>query len=337
MSTRNWILSAGVLGLVAIAGSAAAEQPSLPGALAHFERPDSIPSPAENAHTPERELLGKSLFFDPRLSGSGWISCASCHNPTLSYGDGLALGIGDGMETLGRRTPTVLNLAWSTSMFWDGRAASLEEQALGPIQAEGEMNLSLEELESRILDIPAYAPLFEAAYPGEAIDREQIARAIAVFERTLVSGEAPFDRWVKGDEDALSPQAKHGFEVFMDSGCATCHSGWRLSDDGFYDIGVAGEDPGRGAIIPVSSVQYAFKTPTLREVSRRGPYMHDGSLETLEEVVDFYDRGGDAGRPNQSEHVKPLGLSADEKAALVSFMESLTGPAPQIQLPELPR
>lgn len=333
MRAPHWI----ALTLLAAAGGALAKEQTPEPDLARFLRPAEIPHPSENAYTAARETLGRTLFFDPRLSGSGWISCASCHNPTLSYGDGLARGLGAGMAPLGRRTPTVLNLAWSTSMFWDGRAETLEEQALGPIASSAEMNLSLDELEQRIQSIPSYAPLFEAAYPGEAIDRTQIARAIAVFERTLVSGQAPFDAWVAGDAQAISPEAKAGFQVFVDSGCENCHSGWRMSDDGFYDIGLADEDLGRGAIIPVSSVQHAFKTPTLREVSRRGPYMHDGSLSTLEDVVAFYDRGGDANRPQQSEHVKPLGLRADEQQALVAFLETLTGPAPHVLLPELPR
>jgi cytochrome c peroxidase len=307
--------------------------------LASYARPASTPFPEDNAYTPEREALGRTLFFDPRLSGSGWISCASCHNPGLSWGDGLPRAIGHGMKTLGRRTPTILNLAWGQAFFWDGRADTLEAQALGPIQAEGEMNLDLPTMIARIEGIASYKVLFAKAYPGEPVAPETVAKAIATFERGVVSPDAPFDRWLAGDEAAISPDAKRGFVVFnTKAACAKCHSGWRFTDDSFHDIGVAGDDVGRGALLKdIPSVQHAFKTPTLRDADRRGPYMHDGSVDTLEAVVDFYDRGGLAARASLSNDLKPLGLTGEEKRQLLAFMRTLTSPERPVQVPALPR
>src|SRR5262249_26848561 len=162
-----------------------------------------------------------------------WTSCASCHNPALSWGDGLPRAIGHGMQQLGRRTPTILNLAWGHLLFWDGRASSLEEQALGLIASPGEMNMPLDELLSRITSIAEYRPLFEQAFPNESITKETVAKAIATYERTIVSGKAPFDRWVEGQSDAISEDAKRGFALFNGkANCAKCHGGWRFTDDG---------------------------------------------------------------------------------------------------------
>lgn len=307
--------------------------------LASYARPASTPFPAENAFTPEREALGRTLFFDPRLSGSGWISCASCHNPGLSWGDGLPRAIGHGMKTLGRRTPTILNLAWGQAFFWDGRADTLEAQALGPMQAAGEMNLDLPTMMARISAIDGYQTLFAKAYPGEPVTAETVAKAIATFERGIVSPTAPFDRWLAGDEAAITPEAKRGFVVFnTKAACAKCHSGWRFTDDSFHDIGVVGEDVGRGALLAdIPAVQHAFKTPTLRDADRRSPYMHDGSVDTLEGVIDFYDRGGIAARASLSNDLKPLGLTGDEKRQLLAFMRTLTSPPGPVQVPALPR
>jgi cytochrome c peroxidase len=307
--------------------------------LASYARPTSTPFPEDNAFTPEREALGRALFFDPRLSGSGWISCASCHNPGLSWGDGLPRAIGHGMKTLGRRTPTILNLAWGQAFFWDGRADTLEAQALGPIQAAGEMNLDLPTMMRRIEAIESYKPLFAKAYPGEPVAPETVAKAIATFERGVISPEAPFDRWLAGDESAITPEAKRGFVLFnTKAACAKCHSGWRFTDDSFHDIGVTGEDVGRGALLQeIPALQHAFKTPTLRDADRRAPYMHDGSVATLDAVVDFYDRGGAAARESLSKDLKPLGLTAAEKRQLLAFMGTLTSPGRSVQMPSLPR
>ena len=304
-----------------------------------YERPATTPFPADNAHTPAREALGKALFFDPRLSGSDWISCATCHNPALSWGDGLPRAIGNGMGTLGRRTPTILDLAWAEALFWDGRATTLEEQALGPIAAAGEMNLPLDKLVAKLGAVEGYRPLFEAAYPGEGITTATIAKAIATYERTAVSAAAPFDRWIAGDATAVSESAKRGFEVFNDQGrCAQCHSGWRFTDDSFHDIGVRGDDKGRGGLLKdIPVMQSAFKTPTLRNVDQRHPFMHNGSVATLEDVVDLYDRGGLEHRASLSPEIKPLGLAAEQKTDLVAFLRTLTSRNAPVVLPVLPR
>jgi cytochrome c peroxidase len=306
---------------------------------AKFKRPVKIPAPADNAPTEQRIALGKALFFDPRLSAKGITSCATCHNPSFAWGDGLPRAVGHGMQTLGRRTPTILNVAWGELYFWDGRAASLEEQALGPIKAEGEMNLPLDQMLDKVKAVAGYTPLFEAAYPGEGITENTVAKAIANFERTVVSAQAPFDQWIAGTETAISETAKRGFDVFnTKAACVQCHAGWNFTDDGFHDIGLRSADPGRGALLPqIEAVQFAKKTPTLRNVNHRAPYMHDGSEATLEEVVRFYNRGGDAKRASLAIHVKPLHLSDDEIQALCEFMNTLTSDDPGVTLPILPK
>jgi cytochrome c peroxidase len=317
------------------AGAPADSKKSLEEMKADYARPATIPFPSTNPYTPEKAELGRRLYFDPRLSHSGSQSCASCHNPGLSWGDGLGKGIGSGMKQLGRRSPTVLNAAWGSIFFWDGRAGTLEEQALGPIQSPGEMNMPIEELIKKLSSIPGYPEAFAAVFPGEGLKPETVARSIATFERTIVSPDTPFDRWIAGDEKAISASAKNGFTIFnTKAACNGCHSGWNFTDDSFHDIGLPGDDIGRGKFLPQTArAQHAFKTPGLREVATRRPYMHDGSLATLEAVVEHYDVGGLA-RPSRSELIKPLGLTAQEKADLVAFLRSLG--APQLVAASLP-
>jgi cytochrome c peroxidase len=324
--------------LVAAAAAGSHADPALALRL-DYRRPPSVPYPEDNAHTAERDLLGRMLFFDPRLSGSGWISCASCHNPGLAWSDALPRAIGDGMRHLGRRTPTIVNLAWAPALFWDGRADSLEQQATGPIEAVGEMNMKLPELMKRLEAIEGYRALFARAYPGEAISPATVGKALATFERGVVSGDAPFDRWVAGDDRAIPAAARRGFIVFTGKGrCSTCHTGWRFSDDGFYDIGVESNDLGRGKITPdIELSRFAFKTPTLRNVAERAPYLHDGSAATLESVIALYDRGGLVKRPSLSPEIKPLGLTAAEKKDLLAFLETLTSQDSEARIPALPR
>ena len=307
--------------------------------LKQYERPTSIPNPADNLSTPERVQLGKTLFFDPRLSASNWISCGTCHNPFLSWGDGLPKGIGHGMKELGRRTPTVLNLAWASALFWDGRAATLEEQALGPIVAPGEMNLPVRKMIDKLDAIGAYKPLFDKAYPQEPLNEKSVAKALAVFQRGLISGKASFDQWMGGDESAVSAEAKRGFELFNGkANCAQCHKSWRFTDDSFHDVGVPGGDRGRGTLfknIPV--MQFAFRTPTLRNVDHRAPYMHNGSEKSLEGVIELYNVGGRVKRPSLSALMKPLNLSTQEKLELLAFLKTLTSKDAPVELPVLPR
>jgi len=303
-----------------------------------YVRPAGPVFPADNSYSSAREVLGKTLFFDPRLSGSSFISCATCHNPGFAWGDGLSKGIGDGMKPLKRHTPTILNSAYADLLFWDGRADSLEAQALGPIQSPAEMNQPLNKVLERVKSIDGYKPMFEKAYPGEPVSEKTLAKAIATFERTVVSAQAPFDRWVAGDQNALSEQAKRGFDLFNHkAGCAQCHSGWNFTDNGFHDIGVDDQDLGRGALVKIEAMQHAFKTPTLRNVASRAPYMHNGSELCLEAVIDFYDRGGNAQRPSLAEEMHPLHLTTDEKTDLVAFLQSLTSVDKPVSIPALPR
>jgi cytochrome c peroxidase len=321
--------------VVALAGASDASIASL---KEEYRRPAAIPFPKDNPYTATKVDLGKKLFFDTRLSAANVLSCASCHNPAYSWGDGQPRGVGHGMKQLGRRSPSIVNAAFGEIFMWDGRAASLEEQALGPIKTDVEMNLPIDQLMDRLKGISEYGPLFQAAFPREGIAPGAIAKAIATFERTVVSGRAPFDAWINGDEKAISDSAKNGFALFNTKArCTACHSGWNFTDDSFHDIGLRDEDIGRGKFLPdIPKMQHAFKTPGLREVARRGPYMHDGSVPTLKTVVDLYGQGG-VDRPSRSEDIRPLKLTDQEKTDLVSFLNTLTSEMAPTTIPVLPR
>ncbi|MEY4766268.1 MAG: hypothetical protein RI907_2941 [Pseudomonadota bacterium] len=336
MPRANWFGSlALVAGALLLNPTGATAQDSDP-----WLRPAQVPFPPDNAPTAERVALGKQLFFDPRLSGSGFLSCASCHNPAMGWSDGLATGLGHDFKRLGRATPTILNAVFQPLLMWDGRKPNLEQQALGPIEAAAEMNMPLDQLEKRLQGIAGYLPLFEKAYPGEGISRVTVGKALASYERTIVSTESPFDRWRKGDGAAVNASVKRGFEVFNGKGnCVKCHQGFNFTDNGFHNIGVKSltdvEDEGRFAHRKIKILKGAFKTPTLRDVELTAPYMHNGMYQTLEEVVEHYDRGGDV-KTNLSPNMQALGLSAGEKQDLVAFMKSLTGAPMWVTLPQLP-
>lgn len=307
-----------------------------------YERPKYIPFPKENPFSLEKVELGKTLFFDPRMSDSGTQSCATCHNPSFSWGDGMGLGTGNGHNKLGRKSPSILNLAWdhdSEAYMWDGRKESLEDQALGPIQADVEMNMNIDRLVAFLKTTKDYKPLFEDAFPDDAnpIKASSIAKSIATYERTIVSNIAPFDKWIMGDELAISSSAKKGFELYNGkANCAACHSGWRFSDASFHDIGLKSEDIGRGAFVPVASMKFAFKTVGLRNIDLRAPYMHDGSIETLAEVIDHYDSGF-IQRESLSSEIKKLNLTQNEKRDLLSFLKTITSKDTPVRLPVLPK
>jgi cytochrome c peroxidase len=305
---------------------------------ANFERPTSIPQPKSNPITADKVALGQMLFFDPRLSGSGAISCATCHNPGLGWGDGLSKGLGHLGSQLGRHTPTILDVAFGEPYFWDGRAATLEDQAKGPLTSAKEMSMSAASALPRLRSLPGYTQAFSRAYPGQAISLDTIAMAIASFERTVISGDAPFDRWVKGDDKAISSAAVRGFVLFNGkANCAVCHSTWRMSDDGFHDVGVNDADRGRAAIAPgIVQLEQAFKTPTLRNINQRAPYMHDGSLPTLAAVIDHYD-GGFEKRPSLDTNIHALGLTPREKADLLAFLDTMTSDDEPVTLAALPQ
>jgi cytochrome c peroxidase len=347
MRRRSTARFGGALGLLLTLGVASASLATRGGdpaadvrrALEGYRKPAAVPHPADNATSPLRVELGRALFFDPRLSRSGITSCATCHNPSLEWGDGLALGVGAGMKQLKRRTPTILNVAWAELLFWDGRAETLEEQALGPIQSPDEMNMDLHDMVQAVGGIHGYRALFAEAYPGEGVTKETVAKALAVFERTVISPQAPFDRWVDGDESALSAAAKRGFQLFDGkANCSACHAGWRFTDDSFHDVGVRGDDLGRGALFEETPLlQHAFKTPTLRNVERRAPYMHNGSEASLALVIELYDRGGRVHRASLSEEIRPLKLTQAERSDLLAFLTSLTSVSAPTPVPVLPR
>ncbi len=302
-----------------------------------YLRPTEVPAPEDNKVTKERVELGKMLFFDPRLSESNWISCGTCHNPVLGWSDGLPTAIGHGQKVLGRSTPTIINTAYQPLQMWDGRFRSLEQQAVGPIAADGEMHQNLDELVKELQVFTGYQKAFDAAYPGEGITKETLAKALASFERTIVSTDAPFDHWVKGSKEAISEEALRGFKLFEGkANCSKCHSGFNFTDNGFHNIGIEGSsDAGRYAIRKVKILIGAFKTPTLRDIALTGPYMHNGAYKTLEEVIDHYNRGGDD-KENLDPNLKPLNLNKREKADLAEFLKSLTGEQLNITFPRLP-
>jgi len=304
---------------------------------ARYSRPTEIPFPPSNPYSLAKAELGKVLFFDTRLSKSRSISCASCHNASFGWEDGRPTGVGEGGAVLGRASQTVQNLAWSEVFFWDGRASTLEEQAAGPITAPSEMGSSMEEVEALLETIPWYQERFQQAFPGEGITPDNIVKALATFQRTIVSAPAPFDRWIEGDESAISESAKRGFALFNGKArCAQCHTGWNFTDSSFHDIGLKTTDIGRGEHLPeIPIMRHAFKTPGLRNIEARAPYMHNGSVATLEAVIDHYDRGFEQ-RPSLSPEMQELGLTDQEKADLVEFMKSLTSKDVQVAVPRLP-
>jgi cytochrome c peroxidase len=279
------------------------------------------------------------LFFDPLLSGAEVRSCSTCHIPDLSWADGKPRAIGENQQPLALRTPTLLNVAWAPKLGWDGHFRDLEGVAFGPITAADNMNASEKVLIERLSAIPGYVDAFDASFGERDVTRRKVELALATFERSIVSSDAPFDRWIGGDEAAISEAAKRGFDLFNGKAdCAACHSGWAFTDASFHDIGTARHgDIGRGKLFPSSvKLQYAFKTPTLRDAPRRAPYMHDGSLPSLPKVIELYDRGG-IKRPSRADEIHPLGLSAREKADLVAFLHTLNGEPQPFPVPALPR
>ena len=305
---------------------------------ADYARPTSIPYPDDNPFSPAKESLGRQLFFDPILSGPKTISCSSCHVPGLSWSDGRARAVGVSNQPMALRSPTLIDVAWIARFGWDGKFRDLESVAFTPITAAANMGLAEHELVSRLSADPAYRKGFADAFGTPDIDRRRIELALATYERSIVAVDSPFDRWLAGEDGAMPAAARRGFNTFNGKGeCAGCHSGWTFSDGSFHDVGIArGDDVGRGRYFPTSvKLKYAFKTPTLRDIAHRGPFMHDGSVATLEAVVDHYDAGG-IDRPSRSELVHPLHLSAQEKTDLVAFLRTLNSQPPPETATALP-
>ncbi len=292
--------------------------------------------PDDEPHSQAEIELGKTLFFDPRLSQDGSMSCASCHDPDLGFGDGQPLSVGVDGEFLSRHTPSLYNLAWGVLFLWDGRSPSLEAQALMPIRSRQEMAVPTHELELRLQSVPEYRESFALVYGDGAITAGRVGRALAAFERSLVVMNTPFDHYLGGDESAMDDAAKRGLELFSGKAeCVRCHDGPNFTDDSFHNIGHRNfDDPGRGGVIGDPSLHGAFKTPGLRNVALHPPYFHDGSQATLEDVLHFYNRGGDSPR-HRSRLIRPLHLSDAEIADLLSFLHALTEPI-EIKPPKIP-
>ena len=309
-------------GAAALAQSGSAELAAL---KAKFRRPAGIPFPASNPYSARKRALGALLFRDKSLSADGSIACASCHDRAKGFSDGRVTAVGVPRRALARHAPTLWNLAWAGPVFWDGRARSLEEQAAGPIIAPDEMAQPMDKLIARLSARRDYARAFARAFPADPrVSEDNLKKALATYERTLVSPPTRFDRFVAGADEALLPQEIEGFRLFAGkAGCANCHTGWAFTDYAFYDVGLASEDRGRGAVLRLEQAEHAFKTPSLRETARRGPYMHDGSLATLDEVVRHY-ASGITDRPTLPPDLRRIALDASEQAALVAFLRTLT-------------
>lgn len=334
------VLVAGVISLLGDNHSAVAQSKATASTI-----PSGLPEliyPDDNQPTPAKIDLGRQLYFDPRLSRDNTVSCASCHDPKKGWSNGEAVATGIDGQKGGRSAPTVINTAYQSLQFWDGRAPTLEAQALGPIQNPIEMNLTIPEAVARLNAIPGYKKQFREVFKTDATP-DGIAKAIAAFERTVLSGDAPYDRLTAGDEKALSPAAKRGWVLFFGKArCSSCHSGPNFTDNAFHNIGIGMQhekpDVGRAAISKLEGDTGAFKTPTLRDIAKTAPYMHDGSLKTLEEVVEHYNKGGIA-NDFLDEEVFPLGLTKEQVSDVAAFMrEGLASKHyPDSDVPKLPK
>jgi cytochrome c peroxidase len=286
--------------------------------------------PANNPYSLEKVELGRLLYYDKRLSADESVACASCHSPQFAFTDGAAVSTGIKQQKGGRSAPTVINRAYSLAQFWDGRSSSLEDQAKGPMANPIEMGMTHTAVVDKLKAIPGYRPLFAKAFGSEGIDIDRAAMAIASFERTVLSGNSPYDKYKKlRNTKAMSPDQVRGMSVFFDKAkCDKCHEGANFTLNAFANLGVGSDKPepdvGRFAVTKNPKDWGAFKTPTLREIEHTAPYMHDGSLKTLEEVVDFYNKGGIKNR-NLDENIKELKLTDAEKKDLVAFMKALSG------------
>ena len=298
-----------------------------------------MPIPADNSQTDAKINLGRQLYFDGRLSANNEISCATCHDPKTGWAGHDATDTGVGGRVGNRNSGTIVNSGYMKYQFWDGRAGSLEEQALGPIHNPVEMGETLENVVRKLNAIPGYKRQFQEVFHSD-VTTDGIAKAIASFERTIVSGPSPYDRFLQGDKKALSAEAQRGMEIFNGKGtCIACHSGPLLSDQSFHNLGIgmnaAKPDIGREAVTKDPKDRGRFKTPGLRNVANTYPYMHDGQTSTLEAVIELHNKGG-IPNSNLDPLIKPLGLTDTEKKDLLAFLKALTGPEPVVSAPKLP-
>jgi cytochrome c peroxidase len=322
MAIRN--LAAGAITLpAALILGLAADPPKPPTGLPPFDWPKA------NRYSAAGVELGRYLFFDKRLSADGTVSCATCHDPRYAFTDGSAVSTGIKAQKGNRSAPTVINRAYGLAQFWDGRANSLEEQAKGPMANPIEMASTHEAIVGKLKGIPGYCAMFTNAFGSAEIDIDRVAMAIASFERTVLSGNAPYDRYKRGDKKAISAEQVRGMAVFFDkSKCDRCHEGANFTLNAYANLGVGSDKPdpdvGRFAMTKDPRDWGVFKTPTLREIEHTAPYMHDGSLKTLEDVVEFYNKGGIANK-NLDPNLKRLNLTDAEKRDLVAFLKALSG------------
>jgi cytochrome c peroxidase len=322
---------------------AADPSPPITASTTHGLGPEQVgnlppaPVPPDNPQTSAKILLGKKLYFDTRLSTDNTVSCSTCHDPGKGWSDAGPTSKGINNQLGGRRSPPVSNSAYNPLQFWDGRAPSLEEQAKGPIENPIEMGNTHTAMIQMINGVPSYDAEFAQVFGTTPITIDQVAQAIAAFERTVVTTDSPFDRFVRGDAAALTPQERKGLEIFNGKGhCTACHWGGNFSDGRFHNLGVPSIDPskpdeGRSKITGDPGDMGAFKTPTVRDAALRAPYMHTGGERTLEDVVRLYNRGGGTDDANLDPMMVPLGLSEGEIQALVAFMKrAMTSTNPEV-------
>lgn len=297
--------------------------------------------PVGNPITPEKVELGKMLYFDKRVSKDGTISCATCHNPKEGWTERKATSLGIHQQKGGRNSPTVINAAYAAAQFWDGRAATLEDQATGPVENPIEMGNKMEAVVADLSKIPEYQERFKKVF-GTGVTKEGFAQAIAAFERTVLSGNSPYDRYKSGDEKALTEAQRRGLDLFEGTGCADCHRPPLFSSYEYHNAGVGMSqekpDEGRKVVTGKDSDLGRFRVPSLRDVANTGPYLHDGSAATLEEAVALMAAGG-KDNPNLSKELKDVRdaqLTEQDKKDLVEFLKSLSGEYPVIEEPKLP-
>lgn len=299
----------------------------------YFDNPflyknETIKYPKDNLQTKEKIKLGKKLFFDPILSRANNISCASCHDPVKGWSDSVPIAVGDKGAKGTRNSPTLLNGAFQYTYFHDGRAKSLEEQSLGPIEAQVEMNLKPKDAVKKLKKSKEYQKLFKEAFPLEEISVSTLAKAIASFERTIVSGNSDFDKWVQGDTTKLSKDEIEGFDIFINKGqCVSCHMGNNFSDQNFYNIGLDDNDVGRYKVKKREFWYGTFKVPTLRNVGNSAPYFHNGSVATLREAVEICAKGGkNLNAKNKTFMLLDRKFTKDDINKVVLFLKTLNEP-----------
>ncbi|MCS4503052.1 Cytochrome c551 peroxidase [wastewater metagenome] len=325
------------LAVLLVAGGAHADSQLMEMAKGSFE---PIPEPPANVDgvkvTDDMVILGKKLFFDPRLSGSQTISCNTCHNLGMGGDDNQPTSLGHGWQRGPRNAPTVFNAVYNVAQFWDGRASDLKEQAKGPIQAGVEMHNTPKRVVETIKSMDPYVEDFEAAFPDQSdpVTFDNVAAAIQAYEATLLTPDAPFDRYLKGDEDALSDHQKEGLQAFMNKGCVACHNGINVGGQGYYPFGLVEKpgadvlpenDKGRFSVTGTATDEYVFRAPSLRNVAVTEPYFHSGQVWDLTQAVAIM---GEAQLGQE--------LSDKEVSAITAFLESLTGPMPDVSYPQLP-